>query len=636
MSFSRTAGGILSLGSSLHVVRLLAIASVALMAAAASAASMPSRPVAAQIDVKSKPALLGSPHDTPAFRAALPRVTDSEWAAGDKSSKRPKFHQVGIGRDLPAAQRKIGYESLAWITAGSGVRYTTLEFESTGATAIRLSIDPQSLPKGVSLYVYGTWMPELIYGPFTHQDVRAAGNDPFWLPVIEGSVARVELRATASANLYGKALRVPKVSHLTKSVRGNALKDLDDIGTSGACNIDIACPPSSASWVSVGSSVAKYVLTTPGGRSGTCTGTLINSGEVTPRYYFLTAHHCIGSVAEASSIHTYWFFERATCGGANPTSVTDRIGGATFINAVVANDMTLVRLNDTPPVGALLAGWNSSPLASGNTVVALHHPHGDLKKFSAGSSAGFTQYLNNTVSLGGDHIRVLWASGTTEAGSSGSALFNTNGQIVGTLHGGDASCGTPSAPDWYGRFDQAYVSLQPWLAPGAGGPPPPQPPPSIPSTQLTSGVAVNSSIAEGEERWYRITTASTATNLTVTLTNMNADGDLYVFRDNQGAADPDCESEAYGNVNETCSFANPGAATWYIAVVGFESTNFRLTAVVTDPSSGGGGGGAPGRDGGSSGGGGGLIELWMLALLGFVWLWRIERRRARPIVSRIP
>ena len=610
MSLPHSIGDTRSHGASSRIVRLLAIASIALFATAVSATSMPSRPVAAQVEGKSKPTLLGGSQDTPAFRAALPRVTDKEMAAAGKSTKRPKFHQIGIGRELAVSQRKIGYESLAWITTDSGVRYTTLEFESAGATAIRLSIEPRSLPKGVSLYVYGSWMPDLIYGPYTDKEVRAAGNDLYWLPVIEGSVARIELRTTGPSNLYGKGLSVPKISHLTKSVRGNSLKDLADIGESGSCNIDIACPPSNASWVSVGSSVAKYVVTSPGGLSGTCTGTLVNSGEATPRNYFLTAYHCIGTTAEANSIHTYWFFERAVCGGPDPTTVIDRAGGATFINAVVANDATLVRLNDVPPAGALLAGWNNSPLTSATTVVALHHPSGDLKKFSAGTNTGFSQYASNTISSAGDHIRVLWSQGTTEGGSSGSALFNANGEIVGTLHGGDASCSAQGAPDWYGRFDQAYIVLNPWLSPGAGGPPPPQPPPTIPSTLLSSGVAVNSSVSEGEEVWYRISTSTTATNLAVTLTNMNADGDIYVFRNNQGTAAPDCTSNEFGNVNESCSIANPGAATWYIAVVGYESTNFRLTATVTDPSSGGGGGIS---DGG--GGGGGAFDLWWLALI---------------------
>ena len=99
---------------------------------------------------------------------------------------------------------------------------------------------------------------------------------------------------------------------------------------------------------------------------------------------------------------------------------------------------------------------------------------------------GFSSYSSSTNTALGSHIRVGWTEGTTEGGSSGSGLFNANGELVGTLHGGGASCTTSTSPDWYGRFEQAYTAqLQPWLTPGTGGPPPipPQTPP--PPTTIT-------------------------------------------------------------------------------------------------------------------------------------------------------
>ena len=68
-----------------------------------------------------------------------------------------------------------------------------------------------------------------------------------------------------------------------------------------------------------------------------------------------------------------------------------------------------------------------------------------------------------------------WDLGSTEGGSSGSPLFNHNGQIIGQLHGGLASCDGEQSNgryDLYGRFAVAWSSgngpdqrLRDWLDP---------------------------------------------------------------------------------------------------------------------------------------------------------------------------
>jgi hypothetical protein len=207
---------------------------------------------------------------------------------------------------------------------------------------------------------------------------------------------------------------------------------------------------------------------------------------------------------------------------------------------------------------------------------------------------------------------VLWnqSPGTTEPGSSGAAIFNGSGQIVGTLSGGDASCSAQTSADWFGRFDQAYPSLQPWLSPGAGGPPAPEP---NPVTTLVTSTPLSGSVALDEQAWYTIQTQSDATNLTVTLTNLNADADVFVFRNVQdNSVAPSCFSDQLNTSNESCSVASPGAATWYIAVYGFAAANYTVTATVTNP--------APPLSGGvltpgrSGGGGGALTHAFLMML----------------------
>jgi hypothetical protein len=78
------------------------------------------------------------------------------------------------------------------------------------------------------------------------------------------------------------------------------------------------------------------------------------------------------------------------------------------------------------------------------------------------------------------HWKVVWAStenghSTTELGSSGSPLFDSQGRIVGTLTGGDSSCDSNALalPDYYGMFSYHWdkngtdstEQLKPWLDP---------------------------------------------------------------------------------------------------------------------------------------------------------------------------
>ncbi|MDA7716928.1 GEVED domain-containing protein [bacterium] len=58
-----------------------------------------------------------------------------------------------------------------------------------------------------------------------------------------------------------------------------------------------------------------------------------------------------------------------------------------------------------------------------------------------------------------------WNDGTTEGGSSGSALFDQNKRIIGQLHGGYAACGNDRG-DWYGRLSVTYPNICQWLSPG--------------------------------------------------------------------------------------------------------------------------------------------------------------------------
>jgi hypothetical protein len=151
--------------------------------------------------------------------------------------------------------------------------------------------------------------------------------------------------------------------------------------------------------------------------------------------------------------------------------------GATLLYASSNTDTSFLRLNSSAPPGAAYSGWATGLPALYTPIGGIHNPQGDLQKISSGNITDYSSCIPSgddffciPASPGSaDHIEVVWSQGITEGGSSGSGLWIVYGSshyLVGQLHGGSSSCVTPTAPDYYGRFDVAYnTALSQWLTP---------------------------------------------------------------------------------------------------------------------------------------------------------------------------
>ena len=132
------------------------------------------------------------------------------------------------------------------------------------------------------------------------------------------------------------------------------------------------------------------MIYTKRGSSFQCTGVLMRDFDDSSFIpYFLTAHHCIATQADARTLVTYWNFERASCGGPAPTTVTQLTGGADLLITHSESDSTLLRLRRNPPVGRngrWYARWTAATLSHPTPVYGVYHPGGDLKKYSAGTT----------------------------------------------------------------------------------------------------------------------------------------------------------------------------------------------------------------------------------------------------------
>lgn len=186
-------------------------------------------------------------------------------------------------------------------------------------------------------------------------------------------------------------------------------------------------------------------------RDGTrfCTGTMINNTGLSRRQLFLTANHCL--FTSAYNFVAVFNYQNPTCGGSGPEpSLIQSAHGMKLISTYAPSDFALLEITEKIPdsYNVYLAGWDIANAAPSN-VFGVHHPSGDAKKISlfngttvASSWTEFPRKLHWMVPK--------WTEGTTEPGSSGSALFNAAGLIVGHLHGGQASCSNTEGYDMYG------------------------------------------------------------------------------------------------------------------------------------------------------------------------------------------
>jgi hypothetical protein len=165
-----------------------------------------------------------------------------------------------------------------------------------------------------------------------------------------------------------------------------------------------------------------------------CSGTLIGAD------LFLTARHCLTDPSREDLRSASVSFDYATeCDGHRPPGhvtrffkVLDDVAFGTpptGVDPPSGSDWVILRLDAEP--GALPAplALRDAALMTGETIFTMHHPNGAAKKTQAGVHDG------GTIS-GFDYA----------GGSSGSALFDVSGQLVGGPLSSGSGCGVTYAP----------------------------------------------------------------------------------------------------------------------------------------------------------------------------------------------
>ena len=348
-----------------------------------------------------------------------------------------------------------------WAKLDDGTRVWQLGVISKGALSINLTFDRYHLPEGARLFIYRPDGKEVL-GAFTHQNNQEDGS--FATTLVSGDEIIIEYVEPVDVAFEGE-LNLWRVTH---GYRGPGSYFDKGFGDSGWCNYNVACPESEG-WEDQIRSVGMLVT----GGNGFCTGSLVNNTENDGTPYFLSADHCHSNPSNL----VFWFnWQSETCEDPDEIPSHDAVSGAVDRARHSNSDFWLMEFNDYIPeeYNVYFSGWNRSmeDIIEG-TVVGIHHPSADIKKFSwAESGVQAASYLGDPGS-GTTHWRVGPWSGesTTEPGSSGSPIYDPQGRVLGQLHGGYAACGNTD-PDWYGRLGVSWTGgdtdatrLSTWLDP---------------------------------------------------------------------------------------------------------------------------------------------------------------------------
>ena len=426
------------------------------------------RPAAAQ----EQTALPSHQHETvrPTTDVAVHTLPDVNVAAL-RAEDRQRSTQIGPYRYGTTIKTNLSpAQSGTWEQLASGRWLWRLRIQSRNAVSLSVGFSAFQMPPDAALYVHGG-DDSAVHGPYTATDATAGQHRT---PLIPGDEIILEVEAADRAQLNG--LTIGTVVHGYRPLPSDSPPPPSK---SGACNLDVACEEADP-WRKQVRSVGRYTYEAENGNTFFCSGALVNNTAQAPTPYFLTAEHCVSSPEEARTMVFYWNYQNQTCRSlGNPDNGTvtddnpgDQTSSGALLRARLGNwhdqdqilgqsDLTLVEVDDSIPdaYGLYLSGWSRAGTASSESVT-IHHPQGDGKRISfdedPSSITGFGQ-----DDQGDTHLRVgNWELGTTEGGSSGGPLYDTDQHVVGVLSGGFAGCtgdGTDNdQPDWYGRLAAGF------------------------------------------------------------------------------------------------------------------------------------------------------------------------------------
>jgi len=386
-----------------------------------------------------------------------------------------KSYRVGVEVPVSISSDHAGQ----WDHLPSGGRIWRVTLKCEGSMAIGLNYSNIQIQPGSDIFVY-TADHSSVIGAITSAEIPDSYN--FATRPLAGDEIVVEYYEPE--NHTGQSEIV--ISGIAYIYRGfePAVSKSGTSYSSGSCNVNVNCEEGQ-NWQNQKQGVVK-ILAKVDTKLFYCTGTIMNNTAQDFSGLLLSAAHCSkdfggGNASEGDFAKWIFYFNYESPGCVTSGSPELSIVGAQKLAvadnpADIGSDFLLLRfLGDIPPAyNPFYCGWDAGP---GNSMsgVCMHHPNGDIKKISTYTSPLVSDTWGSTPNT---HWRVNWVAtanghGVTEGGSSGSALFDDEGLVIGTETGGYSSCQDPTAEDYYGKMSYSWISngtsasqqLKPWLDP---------------------------------------------------------------------------------------------------------------------------------------------------------------------------
>lgn len=362
--------------------------------------------------------------------------------------------RMGVVQAFPQAAA-----SGQWTQMDDGGWMWTLAVAATNAKAIRLRIRDWPPAGNGELIVYSSKDPNYALGPFDDRFATTSGT--FWTPTVYGDEVYVEyyLAPSSPADPSAPPLALDGLLNQYRMAPGGT-------GGDGAeailpCHLDVTCY---ATWQPYADGVGalSFVDTE---FAFFCSGAMLNrsSNDFTP--LFMTARHCGVTETNADSLLVTWFYQSQTCNGGNPSNpnTLPQTQGIVLLVNDANTDYTLVGMSSDNTGGVTFEGWDANYWSDGSSATGIHHSDGSWKRITFGTK---TSDVTSCVSGQSFHVSNPNGSGEIEMGASGSPIFDSAARVRGT-----ASCATWAcdADDgaWYGRLDEAWPLLEPFLSPAA-------------------------------------------------------------------------------------------------------------------------------------------------------------------------
>jgi hypothetical protein len=362
-------------------------------------------------------------------------------------------NQIGVNRSVLVSQKTRAQK----FVNPDGSQITVVIIKSSGASGIGVHFRNFALAASDEVYVYGPAADSIVFGPYTNKGPW--DNDEFWSGTIVGDTAVIEFYTRTDEKQKG--FEIFEISHIFPELDWRLRSDQPDILN---CEVDASCYGDIQK-----NAVGRFVYNDNG--AYVCTGTLLNDAAQDHIPYFLTANHCVPTQAVAQTVEVYWFYQTTSCNSGVLRNWVHSPPGANLLATQSSNDFALLRLLNNAPAGALFSAWTTGVQSTGTSVFGLHHPDGyvppAIPSYLRRSSGSITS--TNGTCLGNGY-RIDWTAGLTEMGSSGSGLWNSNGQLVGVLSCGSTGCSSPY--DNYSKFANFYSQIQQYIGSGTPTPTP--------------------------------------------------------------------------------------------------------------------------------------------------------------------